>query len=497
MNNSMNTIFKGAVLSASSLISINGMATELSRQPDKGKVAEKPNILFIMTDQHNAGYFGFMGRSGLKTPNFDELAKHSVVFTSAYCASPVSGPSRAAVFTGRYPLNNGVTKNWVKLKDETELLTNKLAEAGYYNGMIGKLHLTPVDNSHGFIYRKICDSPYDLYDKEEIVENDYLKWAANDMGINPEKLAALAGESEHCDVKDSRFWLGWSWADDKHQITTWTGNEAVSFINSYDRQQPFFLHVSFFGPHHPYSTCDPWDKMYDPDKIILPPAFGKIQPGAQPGIRPDWPEETWRKIIAAYCGNISAIDFQIGRIINALKEKGLWENTLIVFASDHGDHMGDFSQLGKGTMLESSVKVPLVIKLPGKESLGKKFSQVVSLIDLYNTFLDFARVSTGSFSTDSRSMRKLLEGDTKWDNETFSSLCTPDGLNGQVMYIKDNLKTVGFLKDGIMKTEIYDITKPIPDLQNLSNDPGYSGSMADMKKVLERWIKSFQAEGKN
>lgn len=454
----------------------------------QAKEAAKPNILFIMTDQHNAAYFGFMGHPLLKTPNIDELAKHSAVFTSAYCASPVCGPSRAAVFTGKYPLRNGVTSNWVKLKDESALLTTKLAEAGYYNGMIGKLHLTPVTADHGFQFRRICDSPYDLYDKEEIVENDYLKWAANELGISPERLAALAGESERCDVKDSRFWLGQSWTDDRHQITTWVGNEAVSFIENYKTKQPFFLHVSFFGPHHPYSTCDPWDKMYDPAEITLPATFGKVQPGAQPGIRPEWPEETWRKIIAAYCGNISAIDKQVGLIIKALKDKGLWENTLIVFTSDHGDHMGDFSQLGKGTMLESSVRVPLIIKAPGKDNPGKRNQQVVNLTDLYSTFLDYARLSESTNSVDSRSIRKLLEGETKRENQTFSSIGSADGRNGQVMFIKNNLKCVGFLKNGEMKTELYKLSDKIPDTKNIADESEYAAIRDQMELELKKWL---------
>ncbi|MBI5010903.1 MAG: sulfatase-like hydrolase/transferase [Bacteroidia bacterium] len=475
----------------------SGAAVAATTMNANAKVPEKPNILFIMTDQHNAGYFGFMGHPLVKTPNIDELAKHSAVFTSAYCASPVCGPSRAAVFTGQYPLRNGVTTNWIKLKDESALLTTKLSEAGYYNGMIGKLHLTPVTADHGFQFRRICDSPYDLYDKEEIVENDYLKWAANDLGISPERLAVLAGESERCGVKDSRFWLGWSWADDKHQITTWTGNEAVSFIEHYEKKQPFFLHVSFFGPHHPYSTCDPWDKMYDPADFTLPVTFGKVQPGAQPGIRPEWPEETWRKIIAAYCGNISAIDKQVGLIIKALKDKGLWENTLIVFTSDHGDHMGDFSQLGKGTMLESSVRVPLIIKAPGKEKQGKRNQQVVNLIDLYSTILDYALVPEGSYSADSRSVRMLLEGSKKWENQTFSSIGSADGKNGQIMYIKDNLKCVGFLKNGEMKTELYNRSETVPDFQNLADDPKNTGIISDMKATLEEWAESLSGGTQN
>ena len=176
--------------------------------------AKHPNIVLIMTDQHNAQYMNCLGRTELKTPNLDTLAAESVIFRSAYSASPVCGPGRAAVFTGQYPLQNGICGNWIPIKDESSLLTERLAQAGYYNAMIGKLHLSPVKNDHGFNFRRMCDSPHDVYDKEEIEENDYLPWAAKAMGISPAKLAALAGESERCGPKDPRFWLGWSWAKD-------------------------------------------------------------------------------------------------------------------------------------------------------------------------------------------------------------------------------------------------------------------------------------------
>jgi choline-sulfatase len=237
--------------------------------------------------------------------------------------------------------------------------------------------------------------------------------------------------------------------------------------------------------------------MYDPAEIILPSTFGIVQPGAQPGIRPEWPEENWRKIIAAYCGNISAIDKQVGLIIKALKDKGLWENTLIVFTSDHGDHMGDFSQLGKGTMLESSVRVPLIIKTPGKDNPGKRNQQVVNLIDLYRTFLDYAIMPAASYSADSRSVRKLLEGDIKWENQTFSSIGSADGKNGQVMFIMDSLKCVGFLKNGEMKTELYNRSESLTDLHNLAGDPKYTGIISDMKEVLGKWTESLSGGTQN
>jgi arylsulfatase A-like enzyme len=455
-------------------------------------VVKYPNIVLIMTDQHNAQYMNCMGRAELKTPNLDTLVAESVVFRSAYSASPVCGPARAAIFTGQYPLQNGIVGNWIPVKDESRLLTKRLAKAGYYNAMIGKLHLSPVKNDQGFNFRRMCDSPHDVYDKEEIKENDYLPWAAKAMGISPAKLAVLAGESERCGPKDPRFWLGWSWTDDAHQVTTWVGNEAVSFIGNYEKPQPFFLHVSFFGPHHPYATSEPWDSMYDPAKVTLPPTFGQKQPGLQKGFRPDWPEAQWREMIAKYSGNISAIDVQIGRITAALKARGIWDNTLIVFTADHGDHMGDFSQLGKGTMLESSVRVPFFIKAPGIASAKRECSEVVNLVDIYPTVLDYAGVANTENAGDSRSIRRILTGDKTWRNQTYASLCAADARNGQVMMIKDEFKAVGFLKDGQMTVELYDRAAKIPDVNNLAGDPAYANVVKEMKAALEAWLAAYK-----
>ena len=450
--------------------------------------SKQPNILLIMTDQHNAEYLNCLGKTFLKTPNLDELARQSVIFRSAYSPSPGCGPSRAAIFTGQYALDNGVYTNWVQVKSNSILFTEHLKRNGYFNIIIGKLYLAPADSSHGFDYRRICDSPHGIYNKKEVEDNDYLPWAAAGMGISVEKLLEKTGESELSNVEDTSFWVGKPWIDKKYHLTTWTGNEAVSAISGYKNEKPFFMHVSFFGPHHPYSTCEPWNSMYDPKEVPLPPTLGQVQPGAQKGFHANWTESQWREIIARYSGSISAIDFQVGRIIAALKEKGLWENTIIVFTADHGDHMGDYSQIGKGTMLESSVRVPFFIKPAGRKLSGRECPDVINLIDLYSTFLDYAGVKDADVS-DSRSLRGLLTGAPAWQDETFSSMCSPDGRNGQVMYINKNFKCVGFLTDGILKVELYDRNEPVADLHNLADNDAYTDIRNNMKDKLEEWLK--------
>ncbi|MBK7711582.1 MAG: sulfatase-like hydrolase/transferase [Bacteroidales bacterium] len=490
MNILIKILFTGAVLCCSAFQSSIPEQFTQPGSPDSRKNSglKRPNILLIMTDQHNAEYLHCLGKTFLNTPNLDALAKQSVIFRSAYSPSPGCGPSRAAVFTGQYPFQNGVFTNWVPVKRSSILLTEQLKRGGYYNIAVGKLYLAPVDSSHGFDYRKICDSPHDLYNKKEVETNDYLPWAAGGMGIGVDKLVEKAGESERSAVDDTFFWLGKQWADEKYHMTTWTGNESVSVIKNYAEDKPFFMHVSFFGPHHPYSTCEPWNSMYDPKEVPLPYTLGQVQAGAQKGFHTNWTESQWREIIARYSGNISAIDFQVGRIIAELKEKGLWENTIVVFTSDHGDHMGDYSQIGKGTMLESSVRVPFFIKPTGTGLATKECTDVISLIDLYSTFLDYAGVKNTA-PNDSRSLRGLLTGETTWQDKTFSSMCSADGRNGQVMYIDKNFKCVGFLTDGILKVELYDRNEPVADQHNLADNYAYADIRNNMKDKLEEWLR--------
>jgi arylsulfatase A-like enzyme len=389
-----------------------------------------PNILFIWTDQHRYDAFGAAGNVNIKTPNIDRLADSGIRFTNAHCPSPICGPGRAACFTGMYPPGCGAVLNWISLKSGTLLMTDHLYQSGYYNALVGKLHLSPAADRHGFDWKRLCDSPHGVYSWDEIIYNDYLRFLERECyPEHPEQAERAGGESERVNAQDPRFWLGWSWADDAHHMTTWTGNESVAFLENWQGKQPFFLNVSFFGPHHPYATSEPWDSMYDPQALPLPdtwrrektgPVFDRTKKKMQTTMR-QWDETLWRDIQAKYYGNISQIDREVGRILDTLKARGLWENTLIVFTADHGDHMGDFGLLGKGDMYDSSVKIPFIVKPPGDDRRAETRNQVVNSIDLFGTFLDAAGNShwREDEQVEAKSMLPLLDGPAApWKNET-------------------------------------------------------------------------------
>jgi len=463
---------------------------------------QKPNIIFIMTDQHRFDYLGCMGNALTHTPNLDALAAEGLLFNNAYCPSPVCGPARAAIFSGLYPGTNGHYANWVPYQPCVELLTDRLSRQGYYNAMVGKLHLCPAYSRHGFDWKMLCDSPHDVYCRDEVEINPYLRHVeCEKFGGRRGALNDAAAESELLPIDDHRFWLGWQYIEDKYQMTTWVGDVATEFIEQWDCVRPLFLNISFFGPHHPYSTCEPWNSLVNPDDVELPSTFSipkdsPIFTGSMSAKREkmaQWDESIWRQIIARYCGNIAAIDQQVGRIVTALKQQGLYDESLIVFTSDHGDHMGDFGLLGKGDMYDSSVKVPFIARCPGGGRAGQRRAEVVNTIDLFGTFLDAAGDNAwrDDFPFHSGSLLPLLHGDAKayaHENRTFAVHAY--NLNEfKTMTRRDELKLLRLHKGGETFYEAYDCTDDIPDVRNVYDDPAYAPRL----EALRREVDDFSA----
>lgn len=460
-----------------------------------------PNIILIMTDQHRHDFLGCTGHPVLQTPNIDQLASQSVLFQNAYCSDPVCGPARASIFTGMYPPANGVLRNHIVNSSRRPLLTDRLASMGYYNALIGKLHLSPVQARHGFDYKRHCDSPHAVYDAEEIINNPYREWIEEELFDNDSRRCELEiAESEMLGSTDPDFWLGKSWCDDAHHNTTWTGNESVAFLEKWQQKQPLFLNVSFFGPHHPYSTCEPWDSMYSPDSVELPqnldskrtdPIFADLIPKRrQSGNK--WTEQVWKKIIASYQGAISQIDREVGRIISTLKKAGMWENSVIIFCADHGDELADFGFTGKGLMTEASARIPFIIKPAGSTTKNTICNQCVNSMDLFATCLELAGESNWRTEEDekveSRSLLPLLTGnDSNWKNETF----VMDGIDHEIalaMIRRDNLKLVRMGRSKLSPMyELYDLSNKPYDTINIFGEKKYADEQQDMVEALESW----------
>ena len=349
----------------------------------------RPNLLFIYTDEQAFNTLATYGNSRIEMPNLDRLARESVVFDKAYVSQPVCTPSRSTLLTGLYPHTNGCTENNIPLPPETVCLPEMLAEGEYVTGHFGKWHLgDELFAQHGFDEWVSIEDGYNRYfsaGHDGDVTSTYHDFLIEN-GLTPQN-GKHFGRGEAARLPE------------EYGKPAFLAKESSRFIRK-NKDRPFALYVNFLEPHMPF--FGPRDDQYDPAETPLPANFDAELDNGQPlktrvfaeayreyghsGMTLQTREE-WQRLIANYWGLCSLIDTHVGAIIDTLDACGLCDNTVVVFTSDHGDMMGSHRLLAKCVMFEEAVRVPLIIRLPGQDR-GKRVSGPVSQIDLVPTLLD-------------------------------------------------------------------------------------------------------------
>ncbi len=478
----------------------------------------KPNIIMVMVDQMRFDRFGSMGDTIVKTPNIDALLQEGMLFKNAYCPSPVCAPSRASVKTGIFPPGNGMVTNWVPFKEKVAgtnsineyLLTERLKLQGYNTGLVGKLHFVPTDNKFGFEFKALNDAPYSVYANDD-KNSDYVKWLKETHFKHTEKDIIEIFDRDENYYPDSiyKFIMGSGWRTREQHDIPWTAQESMNFIESSDPEEPFFLFTSFFGPHQPYLAPSPWDEMYDPDDMVLGPRFYsemenspifKMSPFGKLSkkLRASWDERKYKEVLAAYYGQITMIDHYLGKMFDQLKEKGIWENTWIVFLADHGDFNTAYGTFFKGEMYDVSAKIPLVIKPVA--GYGKKgaYAELVNSIDVYGTLLDIAGDKDWANlpEMESRSLLPIIQEDKtafEWENKVYS-IIGEDPEKNLCMLRSGSLKIIRkAMSDNKAIYELYDFDKDPLETQNVFGDTVYTEVQEKLKTDIDTWWKK-QAE---
>lgn len=462
----------------------------------------KPNILFILTDQHAHDCLSVMGHKIVETPNIDRLAAEGVLFRCAYTPSPVCAPARASIFSGMFPYPSGVTFNWVPFRGDTVLVTEHLQNAGYDTALVGKLHFVPHVKRFGFRYKKLHDAMYSIYADDDKY-SDYVKWLKESSYRNrPDEVVRLADEDESAFRRGDwyRFWMGSNWRTDEEHSNTWVANESIEYLDRWrPADGPFFLNVSFFGPHQPFDPPEPWASRYRPEDIELPPQFyAEIENApiydARERARCEenkrtWDEGTFKKMLAAYFGQVAMIDHNIGRIFETLHRIGQWNDTLIVFASDHGDNNAAFGRFGKGNMYESSARVPLVVKPAPSLTTPRVVEKPVSTIDLFGTFCETAGVAgwkNGPVA--SASLVPFLERDETAveSNGEIYSIFGGDPQSSLTMLRKDHMKMVRLARgQDEPYYELFDMRDAVWDVRNVFCDEKYAAARDALRPRLD------------
>lgn len=381
---------------------------------------KQPNIILIMTDQLRGDCLGTAGHPDVKTPYLDTLAARGTVFDNAYSSCPSCIPARAAIHTGMSQEHHGRVGYEDMLDwDYPVTMAGELAAAGYHTQCIGKMHVHPLRSLMGFHNVRLHDGylhsyryPDTPYYESQKIADDYFYWLKNELGIE----ADVTDTGMECNSWVARPWI----YEEKYHPTNWVTSECIDFLRRRDTTKPFFLMASYLRPHPPFDAPEYYFNLYK-DRELTPPALGdweddgalkqsgRIFDSSTGPIDP----ELMRQAQIGYYACITHLDHQIGRLIQALVEHRVYEDSLILFTSDHGEELCDHHLFRKSRPYQGSIHVPMI--LSGKEELtgsapNTRSSAVVELRDIMPTLLDAAGCKVPG-SVDGRSMIRILKGE--------------------------------------------------------------------------------------
>ncbi len=332
---------------------------------------ERPNILLILPDQMRASAMGCDGNAEVKTPNIDRMAAEGILFKRTYANVPVCCPARSILMTGTYPHVNGMVANDLRLREEHVTIAERLRDAGYRTGFIGKWHLDGGPRDPGFVPPGPRRQGFEFWAAYEChhkhFDPDYFRDTLERIVVNKFEPEAS------CDF-------------------------AVEFLKSQPKDKPFFLTVQMGPPHDPYGAPENYMKLYDAEKLTPDASWqagseGRSTPkgGLRRGpLANRFVPVGGKEEIAAYYAAITAIDDQVGRLLATLKETGADENTIILFTSDHGDMLGNHGMRRKRKPHDESARVPGIVRWPARVPKGQIADTLFSHIDMAPTLLALA-----------------------------------------------------------------------------------------------------------
>ncbi len=439
----------------------------------------KSNILILHADQHKQSCLGVYGNREVQTPQLDALAADGVCYENSFTPYPVCTPSRYSLLTGLYAYQHLGMSNRCTLPQGLPTFPHLLRESGYRSAAVGKMHFTPSYADFGYDRLCLCEQ-----DGDGRLDDDYHRylrelglWDCADTLEQVESYRQNAGADywESCGARISDL-------PERHYSTRWIADRAAEELERWT-DGGNLLTVGFVKPHHPFDPPQEWAERYDPEMLTLPKDW--TAQCLAPDLDYDggfYPHDrltpaTLRRCLAYYYAAITQLDTEVGRLLDILKRRGLYENTLIVYTSDHGDYMGARHMLGKGNYLyDALAKVPLLIKYPQHCAVPKgRDSSLVSNIDLAPTLLAAAGLPRAA----GMSGRNLLESA---DDRDF--VFSQHVKHRQYMLRSQTRKLLYCERAELC--QFFDLEKDPQELENRYRDPAYQTETTAMKEALAR-----------
>ena len=380
----------------------------------------QPNIIFILSDQHAFNVIGSYGNKIIRTPNLDKLAYNGVSFDNVYTPSPICLPARMSLLTGKFPFRQSCWTNSDSLASDIPTMAHSLGAVGYNPSLIGRLHSIGPDQLHGYAKREVFDHCSDWYGG-----SDY-SLGVLDKAQRPFKESILnSGPGQ----------MSYEILD--REVTNHTLNflKKVSYEKEKGRNKPFALQVGFMLPHQPY-VANPKLFEYYKNKVG-PPRLKRSASGNNDWLD-QWREQTGLNEIkeedeirarTAYYALVETLDNFIGSIMDTLEEYNLLDNTLIIYASDHGEQIGERDLWWKQTFYEESVKVPLIMSWKGVLPKNERRKQILNLVDLTATIIEAGQGMKLPFIDGKSFLNIAQDNNIKNKNETYSEFCMDGSLS--------------------------------------------------------------------
>ncbi len=451
---------------------------------------KQPNIVFIMTDQLRGDCLGAAGHPDVKTPYLDSLAAKGTLFDRAYSACPSCIPARAAIHTGLSQEHHGRV-GYEDLADwkYPRTMAGELSKAGYYTQCVGKMHVHPLRNLMGFHNIELHDGylhayryPETPYYESQKIADDYFYWLKQEKGIE----ADVTDTGMECNSWVARPWI----YEESCHPTNWVSTRAIDFLRRRDTGKPFFLMVSYLRPHPPFDAPAYYFDLYK-DKELTPPAIGtwesseelnrmgRIYDSATGPIDP----ELMRQAQIGYYACITHLDHQIGRLIQALVEHRLMDDTIILFTSDHGEELGDHHCFRKSRPYEGSAHIPMIISGPSHligGTPGQVCHSVTELRDVMPTFLDIAGLPPQK-ELDGSSLMPLVKDPSQKIRESLHGEHTL-GIHSNHFIVTERDKYIWYSQTG--QEQYFDLSLDPKELTDRINDPACQERIALLRSQL-------------
>ena len=426
------------------------------------------NIILITTDQQRFDTIQALGNKHIFTPHLNYMVSEGISFTRGYADCPICVPSRTTIMTGKKGSTSGIVGNsnhqelMEGLTKSRKTLPAILTDNGYQTKAVGKMHFIPSRANYGF--------------EDMQLPLDYMRFHDKNQQVARPKAHGL-GE---CSLEPVI-----STVDPKDSITTWTIDESIDFIETRDPLRPFFMWTSFTKPHPPFDPCMDYWMLYDTDKMPAP-TYGDwsktVESTPQGFLAGTYSNssvhlhtiEQMQSVKRAYYAMITQLDYSLGQLFGCLRENNLFDNTWLVFTSDHGEMLGDHHAAQKNLFFEGASHVPMIVVPPQNRGIqkNKRVDLLAQMADIYPTILDMAKIPYDKDELDGESLLTLNEERVFYGTTINKHFCV----------MKDNIKLIYCRCGGHYL--LFDLNNDPMEQHDLFNDTAWSDKCNELKELL-------------